>query len=37
MIVRYRDRGIELYFRADAAFAKPELYGKRQPEPEISN
>jgi len=23
---RYRDRGITLYFRADAAFAKPEIY-----------
>jgi hypothetical protein len=26
VIARYRDRGVELYFRADAAFAKPELY-----------
>ena len=26
VIVRYRERGIDLYFRADAAFAKPELY-----------
>jgi Transposase DDE domain group 1 len=26
VIVRYRERGVELYFRADAAFAKPELY-----------
>jgi hypothetical protein len=25
-IVRYRRRGIDLYFRADAAFAKPEIY-----------
>jgi hypothetical protein len=25
-IARYRERGVELYFRADAAFAKPELY-----------
>jgi len=25
-IARYRERGIDLYFRADAAFAKPELY-----------
>jgi hypothetical protein len=23
---RYRGRGVELYFRADAAFAKPEIY-----------
>jgi DDE family transposase len=23
---RYRERGVELYFRADAAFAKPEVY-----------
>ncbi len=23
---RYRGRGLELYFRADAAFAKPELH-----------
>ena len=26
VIVRYRERGIALYFRADAAFAKPEIY-----------
>ena len=26
VIARYRARGVELYFRADAAFAKPELY-----------
>jgi hypothetical protein len=26
VLARYRKRGIELYFRADAAFAKPELY-----------
>ena len=26
VIARYRKRGIDLYFRADAAFAKPELY-----------
>jgi hypothetical protein len=25
-ITRYRDRGIDLYLRADAAFAKPEIY-----------
>jgi hypothetical protein len=26
VIARYRDRGLVLYFRGDAAFAKPELY-----------
>jgi Transposase DDE domain group 1 len=26
VLARYRERGVELYFRADAAFAKPELY-----------
>ena len=26
VIARYRERGLELYFRGDAAFAKPELY-----------
>ena len=26
VIARYRERGIDLYFRADAAFAKPDLY-----------
>ena len=26
VIARYRDRGLALYFRGDAAFAKPELY-----------
>jgi hypothetical protein len=26
VVARYRDRGITLYFRADAAFAKPEIY-----------
>jgi hypothetical protein len=26
VIARYRGRGLALYFRADAAFAKPELY-----------
>jgi hypothetical protein len=26
VVARYRDRGIALYFRADAAFAKPEIY-----------
>ena len=25
-IARYRERGVDLYFRADAAFAKPEIY-----------
>jgi hypothetical protein len=27
VIARYRKRDVELYFRADAAFAKPEIYG----------
>ena len=26
VIARYRERGVNLYFRADAAFAKPEIY-----------
>ena len=26
VIARYRERGVDLYFRADAAFAKPDLY-----------
>jgi hypothetical protein len=26
VLARYRERAVELYFRADAAFAKPELY-----------
>jgi Transposase DDE domain group 1 len=26
VIARYRERGLDLYFRADAAFAKPEIY-----------
>ena len=26
VLTRYRGRGLELYVRADAAFAKPELY-----------
>jgi hypothetical protein len=26
VIARYPERGLTLYFRADAAFAKPELY-----------
>ena len=29
---RYRQRGIDLYFRADAAFAKPELYERLEAE-----
>src|SRR4051812_25315088 len=27
VIARYREHGLALYFRGDAAFAKPELYG----------
>ena len=26
VMARYRERGVDLYFRADAAFAKPEIY-----------
>ena len=26
VVARYRERGVDLYFRADAAFAKPEIY-----------
>ena len=26
VIARYRERGLDLYFRGDAAFSKPELY-----------
>jgi hypothetical protein len=26
VVARYRERGVVLYFRADAAFAKPEIY-----------
>ena len=26
VVARYRGRGLALYFRGDAAFAKPELY-----------
>src|ERR671919_1245857 len=26
VIARYRERGVDLYFRADAAFANPEIY-----------
>lgn len=29
---RYRERGINLYFRADAAFAKPEIYERLEQE-----
>jgi hypothetical protein len=29
---RYRERGVVLYFRADAAFAKPEIYELLEPE-----
>jgi Transposase DDE domain group 1 len=29
---RYRERGLDLYFRADAAFAKPELYERLEAE-----
>jgi hypothetical protein len=32
VIARYRERGIELYFRADAAFAKPENYERLEAE-----
>ena len=32
MITRYRERGINLYFRADAAFAKPEIYERLEQE-----
>jgi hypothetical protein len=32
VIGRYRERGIDLYFRADAAFAKPELYERLEAE-----
>ena len=32
VIARYRERGIDLYFRADAAFAKPELYERLEAE-----
>ena len=32
VIVRYRERGIGVYFRADAAFAKPELYEQLEAE-----
>jgi hypothetical protein len=26
MTARYRERSVELHYRADAAFAKPEVY-----------
>lgn len=29
---RYRERGINLYFRADAVFAKPEIYERLEQE-----
>jgi hypothetical protein len=32
VITRYRERGINLYFRADAAFAKPEIYERLEQE-----
>jgi hypothetical protein len=32
VIARYRERGVELYFRADAAFAKPEIYERLEAE-----
>ena len=32
MITRNRERGINLYFRADAAFAKPEIYERLEQE-----
>jgi hypothetical protein len=32
VIARYRKRGIAVYFRADAAFAKPELYERLEAE-----
>ena len=32
VLARYRERGIDLYFRADAAFAKPELYERLEAE-----
>ena len=31
VLARYRERGIDLYFRADAAFAKPEIYEQLEP------
>jgi hypothetical protein len=32
VLARYRERGIDLYFRADAAFAKPEIYEQLEQE-----
>ena len=32
VLARYSERGIDLYFRADAAFAKPELYEQLEQE-----
>jgi hypothetical protein len=32
VITRYRERGINLYFRADAAFTKPEIYERLEQE-----
>jgi hypothetical protein len=32
VLARYRERAIDLYFRADAAFAKPELYEQLEQE-----
>jgi hypothetical protein len=32
VIARYRERGIAVYFRADAAFAKPEIYERLEAE-----
>jgi hypothetical protein len=32
VIARYRDRGIAIYFRADAAFATPEIYERLEAE-----
>ena len=32
VLARYRERGIDLYFRADAAFTKPEIYEQLQQE-----
>jgi len=32
VIGRYRERGIDIYFRADAAFAKPDIYQRLEQE-----
>jgi hypothetical protein len=29
VLARYRERGLQLWFRGDAAFAKPEIYELR--------